>query len=249
MLKFINRIILIISLFLLVYVVCLNLIYGPISFSKFIGLMATLGIVYGAIQVKTHDLLLSIFPPFFRNLIYIIFLVGILLFMVIESKIIYYSFHKDIRPVDKVIVLGAGLKGDQITSSLQYRLDEALNYYKQYPNTSFIVSGGQGKDEYLSEALAMKNYLVNHGMKEELIILEDQSTSTYENFKFSKQFIDPNDKVMIITNGFHIYRSHLIASRLGIEAYTLPAKSHMPSLINFYIREFFAYIKDYILIK
>ena len=70
----------------------------------------------------------------------------------------------------------------------------------------------------------MKNYLVGKGIDESLIIEEGLSTNTYENFKFSKQYLQQTDKVLVITNDFHVARAKLIASRLGIQVYTLPAK-------------------------
>lgn len=249
MLKFINRFILYISICLLGYVILLNLLYGSISFSKVIGLLSILGIIYGLMQLKNHDTLLHFLPTYLKIILYIIVTIGVLLFIVVEGNIVYYANHVDNFKVDKVIILGAGLKKDQISTSLKYRLDQALEYYQTYPNTTFIVSGGQGKDETISESTAMKNYLVGKGIDESLIIEEGLSTNTYENFKFSKQYLQQTDKVLVITNDFHVARAKLIASRLGIQVYTLPAKSHLPSLLNFYIREFFAYIKDFILIQ
>ncbi len=195
-----------------------------------------------------HDQLLSLFPIWLKYIIYGLFTLGFVLFIVVESIIIYDS-HRDELQADKVIVLGAGLKGNQITTSLLYRLDTTITYYQQYPNTTIIVSGGQGTGETISEASAMYQYLISRGIPQDKIIQEDKSTSTYENFKFSSAFINSNDKVMIITNNFHMSRAKLIAKRLGIEAYGYSAPSHRPTLINFYIREFFAYIKDYILIR
>ena len=246
--KYFNRCLLILSVLLLIYVIYINLIYGSIAFSKTLGLMCLFIIGYSFIQIKMHDQLLSLFPIWLKYIIYGLFTLGFVLFIVVESIIIYDS-HRDELQADKVIVLGAGLKGNQITTSLLYRLDTTITYYQQYPNTTIIVSGGQGTGETISEASAMYQYLISRGIPQDKIIQEDKSTSTYENFKFSSAFINSNDKVMIITNNFHMSRAKLIAKRLGIEAYGYSAPSHRPTLINFYIREFFAYIKDYILIR
>ena len=81
-----------------------------------------------------------------------------------------------------VIVLGAKVKRGAIPSkALAFRLNAALDYAKQYPDIQIIVSGGQGPDEDATEASVMKQYLIDRGFPESQIIVEDQSTSTYEN--------------------------------------------------------------------
>lgn len=244
--KTFNRIVLVLSIALLIYIIVINMIFGSIAFSKTLALFCIIGIIYGIIQLHYQDRWLMFFPKTIRYIIYISLTVILSLFILVEGIIIYDALHKDDIQCEKVIVLGAGLKGDTITSSLKYRLDTAMTYYQTYPQTTIIVSGGQGEGENTTEAFAMKNYLIAHGIPDEKIIEEDQSTSTYENFKFSLQYIEPQDKVMIITNSFHLSRSKLIAKRLNIQAYGYAAPSHLPTLINFYLREFFAYIKDFI---
>lgn len=247
--KYFNRSILILSILLLLYVIVINVVYGNIAFSKILGFACILGILYGIFQIRQHDQLLAVLPIWLKYILYGLFTACLILFIIVESVIIYGAVHIDEVQADKVIVLGAGLKGDQITTSLLYRLDTAIEYYEKFPDTTLIVSGGQGVGETISEASAMYQYLIEHGIPKEKIIQEDQSTSTYENFKFSMQYIHTNDKVMIISNDFHMSRAKLIASRLGIDAYGYSAPSHLPTIINFYIREFFAYLKDFILIR
>lgn len=71
-----------------------------------------------------------------------------------------------------------------------------------------IVSGGKGKGENISEASAMKRELMEQEIEEERIIMEDRSTSTDENIKFSKSLIPSNkQKGIIVTNDFHMYRA------------------------------------------
>lgn len=82
----------------------------------------------------------------------------------------------------------APLRGERVSLTLKLRLDAALEYLEHSPNTAVIVSGGKGDGENISEAEAMKRYLVSHGVDEGRIITEDKSTSTWENFKFSKRY-------------------------------------------------------------
>lgn len=122
---------------------------------------------------------------------------------------------------DAVIVLGAAVHGEKPSLALRRRLDKAAEYHKKNPYALIIVSGGQGPQEDISEAEAMEKYLLSKGVDPDMIIKEDRSTSTEENFKFSKEILDTlfpeGFSVGYISNDYHIYRAGLIASRAGIE--------------------------------
>ena len=99
------------------------------------------------------------------------------------------------RDFDYVIIHGAGLlKGDRISRLLEDRLNKAIDIYRMDPTPpKMIPSGGRGADETVSEAEAMKKYLLEHGIPESDIILEDRSRTTYENLKYSKQILDEQE--------------------------------------------------------
>ena len=94
---------------------------------------------------------------------------------------------------DAVIVLGAGLRGENLSLILRNRLDAAVEYYNENPEAVIVVSGGQGPDEDIPEAEAMERYLYEQGVPLNKIIKEDKSTSTEENFKFSKELLETYD--------------------------------------------------------
>ena len=122
---------------------------------------------------------------------------------------------------DVLIVLGCAVRGERVSLTLKLRLDAALEYLEHSPNTAVIVSGGKGDGENISEAEAMKRYLVSHGVDEGRIITEDKSTSTWENFKFSKEILDerfPGASAAFVTTNFHVYRAGRVAIMNGIEA-------------------------------
>ncbi len=122
---------------------------------------------------------------------------------------------------DAIIVLGAGIHGERVSLTLRDRLNAAIDYYEQNSDVLIVVSGGQGPQEDISEALAMERYLIEHGIPQESIIKEDQSTSTAENFAFSKALLDERfgDRysVVYVTNDFHIFRAGQIARNAGFE--------------------------------
>ena len=92
----------------------------------------------------------------------------------------------NVKTVDTMIILGAKVNRDGVSKTLKLRLDKAIEYYNKDKDINIIVSGGQGKDEVMTEALAMKNYLLENGVDEKNIILENKATTTLENIIFSK---------------------------------------------------------------
>ncbi len=155
--------------------------------------------------------------------------------------------HEKVEPNrDVLIVLGCAVRNGRPSLTLRYRLDAALAYLAQSPDTTVIVSGGQGPREAVSEAKAMADYLTAHGVDPARVILEDRSASTYENFKFCKAILDarfePDASVAFVTTGFHIYRSRRVAAMHGIAAGGIPARDIWYSAPNNYLREGLAVI-------
>lgn len=119
-----------------------------------------------------------------------------------------------------------------------------------------LVSGGQGHDEWISEAEAMHNYLVQLDVPSESILLEDQSTSTVENLTFSKTIIDSLEiesneselfQIGIVTTEYHMYRAKMLAKRFGINAGGESAPNVPIIIVKNTLREIVAVIKDTIL--
>ncbi|MCR4643370.1 MAG: YdcF family protein [Lachnospiraceae bacterium] len=127
-----------------------------------------------------------------------------------------YTIFLQIVPIKKdfdyVIILGAGLlHGDQLSKLLKDRLDKAIEIYRKDPTPPVMVpSGGQGSDETIAEAGAMKKYLLEKGIPEKDIMPEMRSTSTFENLKFSKELIDARGGrkyTALVTSNYHVYRA------------------------------------------
>ena len=147
-----------------------------------------------------------------------------------------------------LIVLGAGLKGDIPSEVLKYRLNKAVKYFKENPDTIFIVSGGQGKDELISEAEAMEIYLSERGIPIKNIIKEDKSTSTYENLKFSDKIIKEKEitgDIAVMSNSFHMYRVKMISKKLNFPLKTVYAETPAIVFPNYMLREYFAFFNEY----
>lgn len=172
--------------------------------------------------------------------------------------------HVPRRVMDYIIILGCGLKEDGTPIPLlQGRIDRAIWFAKRQlkkkdKDIVFVCSGGQGEDEIISEAKSMKNSLVSQGISEDKILLEDDSTSTYENMKFSKEVIDENIKnsesgkgdiekkpaVAFSTTSYHVFRSGNIAGRVGLDAEGIGSKTKWYFYTNALVREFAANIRN-----
>ena len=150
---------------------------------------------------------------------------------------------------DAVIILGAGIKGERLSLTLKYRLDKGLEYIALNPNAKIIVTGGKGPGESITEAEAMRHYLVSQGIENERIIIEDKATSTYENLMYSSEFLNEGDKVVIVTDGFHIFRGVSMAKKFGLEPTHLHSKSYIPQLPLNFVRELAAVMKMFVLGK
>ncbi|WP_347318647.1 YdcF family protein [Rossellomorea sp. RS05] len=150
-----------------------------------------------------------------------------------------------------VLILGAGLKGEEPSKTLLSRLATGVEILKIREDLPVVVSGGQGPGESISEAKAMGRHLVAHGIDGSRIIYEDESTNTYENMLFSLRVLEDRGlkegKVLIVTNDFHLARSKILARDVGLDASGYAAPTPWFVRANYYIREYFAMVKTFLL--
>jgi len=161
--------------------------------------------------------------------------------MILQTFMYRYSHMTPPLYADYIIVLGARVKGEKPSLSLRYRIDRAAQYLEDNPQTIAIVSGGKGKGEDLSEAEVMKRELIEHGIHENRILMEDKSTSTEENIAFSKELLPAEAKNgLLVTNDYHIYRAVSVARKEGLSVQGLAADTPKRALIKSYTREYMA---------
>lgn len=178
----------------------------------------------------------------------------------------------DKRNLDYVIVLGARVKEHTVSNSLKMRLDRAMEYAQENPDTILVLSGGQVAGESVSEAQVMREYLAYNGVRPEQILIEDRSISTVENIAYSRLVIEQHrmkdkkelaplrqkmtsvpyaiapDKPLeigVLTSNFHIYRARLTAEKWGFEnVYGICADSDPVLFIHLCVRECASIVKD-----
>lgn len=172
----------------------------------------------------------------------------VLVLAVSEGFVISGAFSQGAQSPDYTIILGAGLRGRELSDTLKRRLDEAVSQDK---GEIFVVTGGQGIGEALPEGEAMAAYLLERGIPRERILIENTSTSTWENLVNAGPLIQKSSQaeldaltIQIVTSEFHCYRARLIARRAGYgEVFTLGAKTDPWIAPGCYLREAAALIK------
>lgn len=172
----------------------------------------------------------------------------VFIFVIFMFSIVTYQFFPEKKNKDYIIVLGCSLNGEQPSNLLRQRLDLAIKFYhKQLKQTGkdaiFIMSGGQGSDEVISEAQAMANYALSQGIASSQIWKEDKSTNTYQNMLFSQQLINEHTnssdyQAIFVTNNFHVFRSSLWAKKVGLHANGIGSHVKFYYYVNALIREY-----------
>lgn len=164
------------------------------------------------------------------------------------------ALYEPERNKDVLIILGYTLReGATSETVLRSRVDRAIAFReKQLRETGkdliFIPSGGKGTNETLSESRWMHNYLTARGIPEDIITEEDQSTTTHENMRFSKQKIqeiNPKAKIAFCTSNYHVFRSGLYARREKMRAVGIGAKTEWYFWPNASAREFLGILTEH----
>lgn len=187
----------------------------------------------------------------------ILMVIALLYVLFTFYALMIYSFLYQILPRKKdykfIIVHGSGLiNGKEVPPLLASRLNKAIYVYEKLNKIpKIIVSGGQGSDESTSEAAAMKKYLQSQGISGNDILLEDKSTTTFENLTFSKKLIDkldPNAPVLFVTNNYHVFRTSIYAREAGLSGDGVGSSTALYYWPNGFIREYVAIIIRYRLV-
>ena len=162
--------------------------------------------------------------------------------------------HDSITGEPKVmVILGCKVESWGPSILLQDRLDRALDYLEDHPDLTIVASGGQGPDEHQSEAQCMYDYLTDHGVDGNQILLEDQSHNTWENIRGPQarrgQAGSETSQMRVGSNGVPLTRVRMLWDRAWEGDYTLSTlaapSSHIPSRLKMYIREPLALVKSY----
>ncbi len=158
---------------------------------------------------------------------YLVFIVLTVLYVcVVYLTFPFFSVMAERIPLwheyEYIIVHGCSLKGGkEVSHELSLRLDKAIAVFRRADEKAYIiVSGGKGSSDRMPEAESMKNYLLDNGIPEGRIIIEDKSRTTRENLKFSRNIINErggSDKVALVTSSYHVLRCLWLSRKINLE--------------------------------
>lgn len=215
---------------ILFLIYALPLVTIKLNIGNAIGICYSLAIIICAIAIKF----------FVTKLLLILLLISLIVILLTIVKIQSASKSND-TDCDAIIILGCRVKGDKPSLALEERCKAGAKYLEKHKNTIAILSGGQGNDELISEADCMLEQMTKLGVDISRLICERQSTSTYENIKFSKEITDKlnkSDHIGIVSSEYHLYRAGIIAKDAGYKSILLiPAKTVWYCKPTFYTRE------------
>jgi len=182
------------------------------------------------------------------------FLFGlIIIFLFLWLSLIYrvykYSIINEVQKADAIIVLGASQWNGQPSPVLKDRLDHALSLYEENLSDSFILTGGFGEDDNISESQAGKSYLMQKGITEENIFIEEKSKTTWQNLNEAVKIINQQDfnSIILVSDRFHMFRLKKMVNDLGVRNYISPVQDGIiekDKITNFkyVVRESIVYI-------
>ncbi len=162
-----------------------------------------------------------------------------------SKRIITPEQAAQLTDIDCIIVLGCFVNSDGTPCDLlRDRLDRGIELYKSGAAPKIIMSGDHGTVGY-DEVNAMKQYAINAGIPSEDVFMDHAGFSTYESVYRAKE-VFAADKVIIVTQEYHLTRALYIAENLGVEAYGVASDYHIYSdQTSRELREILARNKDF----
>ncbi|MBE6649320.1 MAG: SanA protein [Ruminococcaceae bacterium] len=164
----------------------------------------------------------------------------------VDENILTVEEAANLSDVDCIIVLGCGIKPDGTPSDmLRDRLNFAIDIYKKGGAPKLLMSGDHGRVGY-NEVGVMKQYAINKGVPSEDVFMDHAGFSTYETMYRAKEIFKA-EKVIVVTQEYHLYRGMYNAEKMGMESYGVASDVYWYEN-EFYreSREMIARCKDFI---
>jgi SanA protein len=163
----------------------------------------------------------------------------------VENKILSPQEAMKLTDVDCVLVLGAGVWAENRPSAmLEDRLKQGTWLYRNGVSNRILMSGDHGRKDY-DEVNVMKRYAIAEGIPSPDIFMDHAGFSTYESMYRAKEIFKAK-KLIIVTQGYHLYRALYVADKLGLDAYGVAADPRAYAGQNYReLREILARTKDY----
>ena len=218
--------------------------YGVLNFGNIAGM------AFGALYVLFGLLINRLDTP--NQILSAVIALCIFLLVVLKMRDIYVAGKTTADRGQVIIVLGCRVRGNEPSAELIKRADAAYKFLLLNPDSVAILSGGQGKDENISEALCLQQLLLDRGIMKDRLILEDKSSSTEENIKNSLEImaqLGMKKEAAVATSMYHQKRAQIICKRYELSVKAVSSKTRTALLPTFLMREIFALAKEQIFRK
>jgi uncharacterized SAM-binding protein YcdF (DUF218 family) len=162
-----------------------------------------------------------------RPALLLVALAGAVIYTVALAAVLVVSQQDQRRPVDAIVVLGAAQYNGRPSPVLRARLDHALALYRDRLAPLIVVTGGVGRGDTTSEAIVGRRYLMAQGVPPEAVVAQPEGRSTMASMTAVAGWLRSrgNDRVLLVSDPFHMFRLRLEARRTRLEAYTSPTES------------------------
>lgn len=226
----------------------LSLVFGVVVLAY-----CALILVFWLVDRRQDDLALTLFLLLVVVGLPLMYLAFVFVAFVGYGLVYGWGVRRWARPVDVVVVLGAGLIGERVTPLLASRLDRGREVLERSRargrDTHLICSGGQGADEIVPEAVAMADHLAEQGVPRDLLWLEDRSTSTEENLAYSREVARDHGveecRFAVVTNNYHAFRAALLMRKVDLDGYATGSRTARYFWPSGILREFAAILRDH----
>ncbi len=172
------------------------------------------------------------------------------IFVTLVLYTLIYSGMPVRRDFDYIVIHGAGLLGGhRISKLLASRIDKAIEIYELCGRRAKLIpSGGKGSDESISEAEAIRDYLLEKGIPASDILIENRSTTTMENLRYSRALIEAGNpkqpyRCAFVTSNYHVLRTAVYARKAGLNGECVGAPTRMYYWISAFLREYAAILE------
>lgn len=154
-----------------------------------------------------------------------IILLVVLLVFGFMAAIYIQARNDEARQVDAIVVMGAAQFNGRPSEVLSARLDHALTLYQQGYAPVIIVTGGKMEGDVYTEAGTSEQYLLDRGVPQHAILMEDEGSDTWASMQGVARVVRSREieSVLIVSDGFHLYRSERMAEAVGLDAYSSAA--------------------------
>jgi uncharacterized SAM-binding protein YcdF (DUF218 family) len=150
-----------------------------------------------------------------------------LLWLGSASMVLWHASRDRAASAQAIVVLGAAQYRGRPSPVLRARLDHAIGLYARGLAPRIVLTGGTAEGDTASEALVSRAYLLQAGVPDSVLLLENEGRTTSQSLTRVAQMLRARDleRVILVSDPFHVFRASLVARRHGLRVLTSPTST------------------------